>query len=226
MWYYVLFAIVTFTRGSSRIWLTGAVILFLGPKIIVLAPVWVLGVFLHRYTPLTRLAQWQSWALFLISWPLYGLFQHYEMTEYGSKLLLRAAAFSKYFITDYLLALIIGANFVGFRGIAHHFSMLLLPFEGLIRWLAGFTFSLYILHQPLLQFYAAIINGDPSGPLFYLAVMTATLASVVLIGMFTEQKRFRLRSAVHRRLVMIMATKWWRQGLRPLIAKQTSGDVS
>lgn len=212
MWYYVLFAIALFMRGKTRLWLGVAVAAMLGPKIMLLAPIWVLGVVLHRHPALERIPQWLGWTLFLASWPLYGLFQHHGLTEYGSRLLLRLIgeqwhqqmAFSKFFITDYLLALIIAANFIGFRAVAHRFAAILRPGEKIVRWLAGYTFSLYILHQPLLQFYAAVFDGDPLGWLFYAQVMLATLLSIIVIGHFTEHKRHHLR----RMLIALMENGW------------------
>jgi len=208
MWYYVLFAITVFMRGKVRLWLGIGVAAMLGPKIMLLAPIWALGVVLHRHPALARMPPWLGWTLFLASWPLYGLFQHYGLTEYGSRLLLRLIgekwhhqmAFSKFFITDYLLALIIAANFIGFRAVAHRFAAILRPCEKIVRWLAGYTFSLYILHQPLLQFYAAVFDGDPLGSLFYAQVMLATLLSIVVIGHFTEHKRHHLRRWLRRLL--------------------------
>jgi peptidoglycan/LPS O-acetylase OafA/YrhL len=142
MWYYILFAIFTFIANRARIILAGGAMLLLGPKILLLAPIWLVGVALHRYRALYRLPQWQGWLMFLASWPLYALFQHYQLTEYGSELLKhivgekwhRNLAFSKFFITDYLLALIVAANFVGFRLVAHHFSRPLCLAEMPIRW--------------------------------------------------------------------------------------------
>jgi peptidoglycan/LPS O-acetylase OafA/YrhL len=233
MWYYVLFAIIAFTRGSGRVLLMVVALVFLGPKIIVLAPLWILGVVLHRYQPLQHLAAWQNWLLFLSSWPLYIAFQHFEMTEYGSQLLLRLigekwhheAAFSKFFIMDYPLALIIAANFIGFRGIAHHFSAPLLAAEKPIRWLSGYTFSLYILHQPLLQFYAALFNGDPAGKLFYSEVIGATVLTIGVIGGFTEHKRHHLKAWIRKALLALMATRWWRQGITASLAPKQAGNV-
>lgn len=210
MWYYVLFAIAVFMRGKARLGLGCAVAAMLGPKIMLLAPVWLLGVALQRHPALARLPQWLGWTLFLTSWPLYALFHYLGMTEYGSSLLLNLIgekwhhqmAFSKFFITDYLLALIIAANFIGFRAVAHRFAAVLRPCEKPVRWLAGYTFSLYILHQPLLQFYAAVFDGDPHGRLFYAQVMLATLLTIVVIGHFTEHKRHHLRRWIRQLLAM------------------------
>lgn len=232
MWYYVLFAMITFTRGQPRIWLTGATMLFLGPKILVLAPIWILGVVLHRSRALNQIGPALGWVLFLASWPLYALFQHYGLTEVGSQMLLeligekwhKQAAFSKFFITDYLLALIIAANFVGFRAVASSFSAPLLALEKPIRWIASFTFSLYILHQPLLQFFAAVINGDPKGYLFYAQVMLATLLGVYVIGSLTEHKRSHLRRAIRAGLLALTGSALWRKGVTPVLAPRRLGS--
>lgn len=233
MWYYVLFAIVAFTRGTARIALMAATILLLGPKILILAPLWMLGVVLHRYRPLEHLAKWQYWLLFLGSWPLYIAFQHYDMTEYGSQLLLRLvgekwhhqATFSKFFIMDYPLALIIAANFVGFRGIAQFFSAPLLAFEKPIRWLSCYTFSLYIVHQPLLQFFAAVFNGDPAGKLFYAEVIGATVLTIGVLGALTEHQRHHLRGWLRRALTRMMESRWWRLSVSAMLAPKPAKEL-
>jgi peptidoglycan/LPS O-acetylase OafA/YrhL len=226
MWYYILFAIFTFIANRARIILAGGAMLLLGPKILLLAPIWLVGVALHRYQALYRLPQWQGWLMFLASWPLYALFQHYQLTEYGSELLKhivgekwhRNLAFSKFFITDYLLALIVAANFVGFRLVAHHFSRPLCLAEMPIRWASGFTFSLYIFHQPLLQFFAAVFNGDPDGRIFYLQVMTATFVSIILIGTYTEQRRHHLRRLIRAGLTSLLNSRWWRHEISAVLS--------
>ncbi|MES2758028.1 MAG: acyltransferase [Pseudomonadota bacterium] len=233
MWYYVLFAIVAFTRGKARILLVLLTALLLGPKILVLAPLWMLGVVLHRWRALERLPAWQYWLMFLASWPLYAAFQHYELTEYGSQLLLqligpewhRQAAFSKFFIMDYPLALIIAANFIGFRGIAHVFARPLLAAESLIRWLSAYTFALYLLHQPLLLFFAALFDGDPNGKLFYAEVIGATLLTIGVAGAITEHKRRDVRAAIKRGLLALTGTSWWRRGVTAPLAAKPAGEL-
>jgi len=208
MAYYTLFAVARFTQGRRRRWLLAAVMLALGPKILLLAPLWLLGVGLHRWTPLQRLAPWQGWLLFLASWPLYGWFQQAGLTPYGAALLARLTgadwqrtlAFSKFFITDYPLALIVAANFVGVRCIARQCPALPAPVERLLRRLAAQTFALYIFHQPLLLFFSALINGDPGGKLFYAEVVGATVLTAVLAGAGLDHYRPWLR----RRLLMLL----------------------
>jgi peptidoglycan/LPS O-acetylase OafA/YrhL len=231
MAYYALFAIFMFTVGKGRLLLMAGGLLLVGPKIILLAPIWVLGVVLHRYQPLNRLAQWQYWLLFVISWPLYGLYHEFDLAPRSAQLLglwigekwQYQLAFSKYFLANYLLALIVAANFIGFRGVAHRFATPLRRSEKVIRWLSGYTFSLYIFHQPLLQFYSAVFNGDPSNKLFYTEVIVATLLSVVVGGRLTEHKRHHLRKWIHGALSAMTAAKWWRQSITAAISPKQAG---
>lgn len=221
MGYYLLYGVITFTSGRPRIALAAAVLLLLGPKILLLAPIWWLGVLLHRWRALERLPLWAGWLLFLGSWPAYWLFQHAGMTEVGSALLRRwggaelqhALAFSKFFMTDYPLALIVAANFAGFRRIAAQCAWPLLRCEKPIRWLASCTFALYVCHQPLLLFFAAAIDGDPRGHAFYVQTMCVTLLCVAVIGALSERHRPQVRRVMRTWLGRLAGTPWWRRAV-------------
>ena len=63
-----------------------------------------------------------------------------------------------------------------------------------VRFLANYTFTLYLLHQPLFLFWAAVIRGDPKAPWYWSSVTVLTMLSVVLIGHFTETRRHVLRT--------------------------------
>lgn len=203
-WYYVLFAILTFTRGRKRVLWCAAAALLIGPKILLLAPVWATGVLLHRWTTLQRIGRGAGAVLLAGSCIGYALFHHYQLTEAGSAWLRQIVgahwhqqfAFSRYFMTDYLLAIIVACHFVGVRALAPSLERL----APLVRPLAAYTFSIYLLHQPLIQFYATLFNGDPTGSWFYTVTMLAVFASIYAIGTMTEQQRHHLRRAIHRLL--------------------------
>jgi peptidoglycan/LPS O-acetylase OafA/YrhL len=220
MWYYAMFAVFAFAKGRVRTLLLAACALVVGPKILVLAPIWVLGVVLHRWRALERIPEAISWILFFGSFGLYALFQHYDLSNYGYVQLGRLIgtewayqfAFSRCFITDYPLALIVAANFVGFRNIAGRFGWLLIPLERPIRWTAGLTFPLYIIHQPLLLFFSALINGDPQTPVFYFEVVACTLATVAIAGAWCEKYR--------------KSVKRWIKGVLQGLSARFTGDAA
>jgi peptidoglycan/LPS O-acetylase OafA/YrhL len=203
-WYYALYAAWCF-GGARRRWLVGSGLLLVGPKIVLLAPVWLLGVVLYRWQRWYRVGPVAGALLVAASWLAYAVFHQAGMSQRGSDwlhLLLgadlhRELAFSRFFITDYLLALIVGVNFIGMRAwlAAPMPSVLVLMLApaALIRTLAGYTFTAYVLHQPLLQLFAAVIDGDPRRPWFYLATMGATLATIAVAGLLTEHQRHHWR---------------------------------
>ncbi|MYM66715.1 acyltransferase family protein [Pseudoduganella sp. FT55W] len=199
-WYYVLFAIITFARGRKRVMWCGAVMLLIGPKILLLAPVWATGVVLYRWQALQRIARGGGLALLFLAIAGYGLFHGLAVSEAGTAWLRQfigahwhqQLAFSRYFLTDYLLALIVACYFLGARALA-------LPLERIghaVRPLAAYTFSIYLLHQPLIQCYAALFNGDPAGQGFYIVTMLAVFASIFAIGSVTERQRYHWRRAI------------------------------
>jgi peptidoglycan/LPS O-acetylase OafA/YrhL len=202
MWYYILFAVCVFTAGRTRVLLLAACALVVGPKILLLAPVWALGVALHRWQWLQHITRGQGAVLFAGSLLALALFQHYRLTELGSGWLRalvgaeqhRQLTFSRFALTDYLLGLIVAANFAGARAIAPLFGPVLLPLQKPIRWLAGYTFSLYLMHQPLLLFFGVLIDGDPATYLYALEVLAAVLVTVWLAGSVTEARRHLLRA--------------------------------
>jgi len=203
VWYYVLFGVVTFTAGRRRLLLCAGICLLLGPKILLLAPVWWLGVYLYR-SPAAYVGERAGWVLFLLSLPLIYGFHHYDLAallthwlrQVIGETLWTQLVFSKYFLSDYLLGPLVAMNFVGFRGIAHRFALVFAVAGDAIRFLAGFTFSLYLFHQPLILFFAALIDGNPQRLWFYSEVMLLVVISVFLLGSVTERrKRFYHRQA-------------------------------
>ena len=220
MWYYIMFAVCVFTAGRTRVLLLAACALVVGPKILLLAPVWAMGVALHRWRALQRIPFGAGLALFAGSLVAFGLFQHFRLTDLGSAwmrslvgdALHHQLTFSRFALTDYLLGLIVAANFAGARAVAPVLGRVLLPCERPIRWMAGYTFSLYLMHQPLLLFYGAVIDGDPSGPWYFAAVLGAILATVWLAGSVTEQRRHLLRAWLLARLQAL-------PGRRPFAAR-------
>lgn len=199
-WYYALYAGWCF-GGSARWWLVTGGLLLAGPKIALLAPVWLLGVVLYRWPVLQQIGPRAGALLYAASWAAYLLFHQYGATQAGSDWLRsqvgahlhRELAFSRYFVTDYALALIVACHFIGVRAWLGRRNPGRLAPARAIRLLAGYTFTAYVLHQPLLLFYAACIDGDPARPWFYLATMGPTLASIVVLAALTEHQRHHWR---------------------------------
>jgi peptidoglycan/LPS O-acetylase OafA/YrhL len=182
IWYYVLFGLWCYY--PRPILLVGAA-LIAGPKILLLMPVWLLGVLLHR--KMAPLAPGRAWGLFLASLGAGLLFFWLDIgirTREALRLvapgLIDYAQGSNQFAGDFILGLIVALNFLAAGSLG---MRLVVRFEGVIRYLSSFTFSLYVFHLPLA---VLIWNGlHVRTPLPFLGLL---FAGVWVLGMLTEQR--------------------------------------
>lgn len=226
-WYYVLFGLVVFLPARPR-WVAVALLLaVLGPKLLLLLPVWWSGVVLYRWRWLQTRSQAFSWCLVVVS--TVGIILTHTLGVYadwarhlehvlGSALFVNLT-FARFFPGDYLLGLLVFCNFAGMRNVAGTLSPLLDRLDRPVKTLAGFTFTLYLLHQPLFLFWGSVVRGDPQGYTFWTVITVLTGLSVALIGHFTEQKRQPLRAFIKRCLLRLPGAG------SPLLAGQGSRNV-
>ncbi len=166
-----------------------------------LAPLWVSGVLLYRWEWPKRIPMGTAWGLLVASIVGIVAFHHTGAQDTATSWLKgwmgsalhEEFTFSKFFLSDYLLTLLVFFNFVAMRRVAEATEVVWAMLEGPIRFMAGFTFTLYLLHQPLFLFWGAVIQGDSRGPAYWLWVTAFTAASVLAIGHFTESRRHDLR---------------------------------
>ena len=207
--YYLIFSFIIFLKPSIRWWAVGIFCLLIGPKILLLFPVWLYGVYLYRSTLLNKINQRLGWILFLTSTGLIILWEYLGITSQISDWLKEIIgkdahtylAFSRYFIGDWFIGLLVLANFAGFRAIAPAFAKIFNPFESPIRFFASYTLTIYLFHQPLLLLFSALINGDPETSSFYWITLAATLFTSFIIGSLTEIKREKFRYWLRQKLM-------------------------
>lgn len=201
-WYYVVFGLVWFLPGRLRWWAAGAVLLLIGPKLLLLLPVWASGVLLYRWRRLQTISAGFGAALVLISvaalvaYHVLGVFE--MLGDWTARTLgewaFRELTFSRLAIGDYLLCFLVCMNFAGMRRIADVLSPLFLAIERPVRAVAAYTFTLYLLHQPFFLFWGAVIRGAPSSIGYWLALTAATAASIFVVGHYTENRRYLLKA--------------------------------
>ena len=207
MAYYLLFSLWVF-GGRHRVLLTAVAALVIGPKILLLLPVWLLGVALYHWRAGYRLPEVAGWLLWAGS--IVGIVV-FQVADIGAQLsawsrgwlgdgLHHRLHFSKHFVGDYLLALLIGAHFLGTRCVAHRFASLLGSVAGAIRAAAGLTFSIYLYHLPVVFVAAIVLDGVPPGAGRFAALVALVLAIVLPLGMLTESRKDGLRRWLHAHL--------------------------
>jgi peptidoglycan/LPS O-acetylase OafA/YrhL len=172
-------------------------LLFVGPKIVLLFPIWLVGVYTYHRARKWPIGEATAWALFIGSFGAIWLYHDLGVTQVLSQWLLfligphwhHELTSSQYFMGHFLLAVIMAANFLSALRLGQRLEPVLGACEKPIRFLAAYTFTLYLLHVPLIKFFATVIDGDPDGNAYYAMVMGSVFLSVLLIGTVTERRK-------------------------------------
>jgi peptidoglycan/LPS O-acetylase OafA/YrhL len=202
VWYYVLFGVLYYLRGATRLSVAAAVLALVGPKLWLLLPVWMSGVYLYHWQKThaidQRLARF-GWSLTLV---LLAAFKaagaDHALRMLGIEiwpfpaLQLRSA---DRFLADYLVCVLVFVNFLcarfaGFGGLAR--------LAGPVRALAAHTFTLYLSHFIVISAWLALYPHDTSSA-FDIAALTLLVALVtVALSALTEGRKdwFRARLAL------------------------------
>lgn len=220
VWYYVLFGLVLFLRGAVR-WL--AVVLTLcvmGPRIVLLLPVWLLGVWLQRALPALNMQPRAARGLMgvaVVAYLVFFLSGMRDATDAASRSLYAAISrvvatpfdpgSTVHVLSDYVVAVIFAAFVIGCARCEW-------AFDGAgaraIKRLAGFTFSFYLIHFTLLVWGSAVGIAHP-GWLVYGGVLLAVLAVTWMLAQVGELRRDWYRSQLLR---IWNARPGWRRNRR------------
>lgn len=210
-WYYMLFAAGWFFRGWYRWALITAGSLLVGPKILLLSPIWLLGVWVYRINSMDSVGERTGWLLFVGSVLAYAAFRAYGMRdamlewtyfEFGEKFVRGQLRWSDEFLNAYVIGPLVAVNFIGFNAISRRVAAAFRAPSAMIRDWAGYTFSIYLFHYPILQLLAATGLFDPHSMLSIGLLFICTLGVCRGIGNFTEKRkdfaRLTLQSLVAR----------------------------
>jgi peptidoglycan/LPS O-acetylase OafA/YrhL len=198
VWYYGFFAVLHFLRGRRRVAAAIAILLVIGPKIVALLPVWLLGVAAYRLNrrwsvrPLLGLAltigSCMAFSAFLLldpparlDWCTLALFkQLFPGIEPGH---------SSHLFSSYVIGTLVACNFVGAHAVLKDCRRAPGWLERPIRAGAGATFSLYLYHYPLLQFAAALQVCAMGAVRSSLLVIAPALVVAFALAQATEHRK-------------------------------------
>jgi peptidoglycan/LPS O-acetylase OafA/YrhL/protein-tyrosine-phosphatase len=201
VWYYVGFACIAYLEGRQGRWLFILVALLIGPKVLLLMPLWWGGVYIYRSRRLREISYGAAWAVVLGSVLGGAAYLEFHLAAWAESVTLflvgaewtRELVSCKHFLSDYYLGLCIAAHCVGARAICERhqdFPAFCVP---LIRAMAGSTFTLYLLHRPLILFYSSVFHVESAGPGLYAGLLALIVATTYVISLFTEQKKHVLK---------------------------------
>ncbi|GGF40736.1 acyltransferase [Aliidongia dinghuensis] len=203
--YYLLFALVVWGGRYRWLW-AGLAALAAGPKILLLMPLWVLGVAIYYLVQAERVGRFVGTLLVVGSVAAYVLF-----LSLGIKTALDRAVVdlfgdqtvallsnSQGFLANYVTGILFSALLVGLAAIAQDLAAPLYRLQKPIRYLAGLTFALYLFHYPLVYFLRAVALAGHLDRLSPLVVTGGTLAAVALLAPVTEAQKGNFRRLIAR----------------------------
>lgn len=201
-WYYLIFAAAYYFRTPVKYYLVAALCLVAGPKILLLFPVWLLGFgayFVCRNHPVSpyigailvvgTLAAYLSFRYFGCP----GYLREWTLSHLSGLLTQGSLATSQDFLAGHVVGLLAAAHFVGVSALAPHLAKPLQFCATPIRHAAGYTFSIYLYHYPLLLFFAAAVHTMENRLLRSAIILAGTLAAIRMLGAVTEHKKAVLK---------------------------------
>lgn len=214
-WYYAIFAGFFFAPGRWKWWLAGALALAAGPKIWLLAPSWLLGVWVWRMIDgghLKTLSRPTAIALAIAPIILYVMLHaqsfHWLLRD-QTETLIGATAMgmigpSDTFAWAAILGVLTSLHILGMAALLQgkHTPETRGLFEPAIRWLAGGSFALYLVHFPVMHFAAAYLPGSVDAVWRQAALLLVPCLVAYLFAELTERRRPALR-----KILRDMATK-------------------
>lgn len=207
VWYYVMFGVALFGPRRWKIVCLVCLLALTGPRLWLLFPTWLGGVFVERLHRRAELSQTSAWLgltaafLLLLIVSLFGV--ETSMNGLANALtggfLTTHMRYSQYVPGDYLTAVAIGGAIFFARYIRFRVLFRLQPY---IHAAAGITFSMYLTHFPFLELFAYLFCNR----VFY--VGAASLICVTLFGVLIERKTSRVRSLMTALAAKIRAASW------------------
>lgn len=176
----------------------GIFALMIGPLILVLTPVWLLGVWVHHFNSRHSISGRVGWSLFLGSVVTYLSYRYFYA---GTQLTAMSDSWinpimdpihlhkARFFLHDYVVGVLVALHLIGANALARTGRLPLHVVEQPIRFAASFTFSLYLLHYPLLNCLAALAPWPPGDIRRTVMVIAGSFVVILLIGSVTEKKK-------------------------------------
>lgn len=189
--FYALFAVAFYLRGVRRAVLLALGALVFGLNILLLMPAWLMGVWLYHRMAAGNLPRGRA-ALALAVLPVlaYGTALATGVPDALQALtapLDRALdlRFSDEPIWNAALGLLVVAHLAGMAGVLREGSLARIGPRA--AWLAGGSFSLYLIHYPVLQFFGSILPKLGHGALDDLALLAVVLAFCAVFAQAFER---------------------------------------
>lgn len=185
-WYYVIFGAVTKLNGWKRITAAATALTIAGPNILLLLPIWLLGVGAYYLTKIKSNKILSNMLVILTTLGLL-LLLYKDFSTLGGYQFLEVKADS--LAWQYIVGILVALHIYGATITASYFESF---FEFIKKPLVLFssgTLALYLFHLPILEFIHAAFPGYGNKFLFQILLITIPLLVTLTIGVWSEKKK-------------------------------------
>jgi peptidoglycan/LPS O-acetylase OafA/YrhL len=206
-WYYVLFGVIIFAPGKWRYIAVSVVALIAGPRILLLLPIWLLGVAVYQLGRRRLVGGTVAWVCFVLPPLIIGsmVLTHWNkaLIAAGAKLVGEDGSLGHWIWCEnvlwaYLVGFLSAVHFYGAWCLHDRVEHVLVRFRNIIEFTAGLTLSIYLFHFPLMVLASAELDKWPHGPVRSIVAIVATLICCAVLGLLFERQRYPLRSLIMR----------------------------
>jgi peptidoglycan/LPS O-acetylase OafA/YrhL len=203
VWFYAIFAAMTFLDGTKKLVCVLILAAIAGPNILLMMPIWWLGVWLARSTEARSVSSDQARIRIAIALTLMVMQQgmaeplfHFLLTMTHWNL-----GYSHYALSYFILAMGVTLGITGLRKLVEDGHLKITRGEGAIRFAANMSFSLYLLHWPLIGFLRILHVSAGRNPLVFAGLLLLISSVCAIFAALVEHRRKQLRAFLTRRLI-------------------------
>jgi peptidoglycan/LPS O-acetylase OafA/YrhL len=200
IFYYLIFSSFTYTTNPVfRCALALICCLIAGPKIVILLPCWLSGVAAYKWRNKIKLGLTTACLIAIAAPLMLVLAFHFGLKEWTNAMswmilpMLRETP-SESFLREWLVSLAFAINLWAACSIEIEFPRLIKRGAKLI---AGMSFSIYLLHLPLLYFLVYVIGRRHDG-IFIIISLPVVFLTCLAFSQLTERKTGSLRYLIER----------------------------
>ncbi len=204
-WYYLIFGVAIFARSLARWPATALAAACAGPKILILMPCWIAGCLLYRHGHRFKLRPQTANLLFVGSAVAYGIYYVLNFNisiraslQQAAPGLMSHLQWSNRFAGDYLLCLIVLANFIAARDMENVLGRALARHKAVINRAASYTLSIYLYHMPLMVIFGSLLAPLSLGRARGFLVMAMLVPTIILLAQATELQLRPFRAIIRR----------------------------
>lgn len=201
-WYYLIFGLVLFLPRRWGACAALAAMAIVGPRVVAMFGCWLFGFAAYRLSargwPRSRglgialfVGAPLAWAMFEYGMQAYGLRATQQLSQHRWELW-----------QDQVVGLAWATHLLGLSAVAPLVGRLLFPLAGTIRWLAGRSFTLYLMQLPVMQFLRVLSPFSRFSWEGRALITLGTLAVVAVLAEATERRK-----------------SWWRRRFGYLLSR-------